>query len=105
MTNSTCTTTISKLFCRRELVERQMTELNLQLDQLDDTGLVANYGAVDEKYDRLYDLLVEIDAEIASAPIEAESDRNVIVAVAQRRSAEDDDGLSAGLAARLMARV
>jgi hypothetical protein len=91
-------TTISKLFRKRETIERNKAEADAALDLLESAGLFPSqaYDVVDRLADTLYSDLVDTDEAMSVAPIEAEGDRF---------ADEQDCGLSEELAARLMARL
>jgi hypothetical protein len=84
-----------------------LDKLGRVLDQLEDEGRVksADYREVDGYYDDLYDRLEALDEALAQADIANEGDRFIIAMVAQWRMQELDHGLSAAMAARLMARL
>jgi hypothetical protein len=100
-------TTISKLFHDREQIELASDKLGRALDQLEDEGRIesAEYREVNGYYGDLFERLEALDEAISQAEIFNEGDRFIIAMVAQWRMQEIDHGMSAAMAARLMARL
>jgi hypothetical protein len=107
MTDHYHITNIAKLFNSRALYEQRKAALDAALDSIEDAGLYPGeaYDLVDRQVDQLHDRLIELDQQIAAAPIEADTDRTIIARVAQWRANEQDCGLSEPIAARLAVRL
>jgi hypothetical protein len=98
-------TKIAELFHRRSLILQRKADLAAGLDRLEPIYPCEAYDLVDAQIDRLHDLIIELDEQIAAAPIEEDTDRAIIATVARWRDNENDCGLSAAIAARLAVRL